>query len=46
MRTTVSGTTRKKRKIDTVASTNGFHKKVIRPLITILIAEISQAFDL
>ena len=46
MRTTVSGTTRKKCKIDTVASTNEFHKKVIKPFITALVAEISQAFDL
>ena len=46
MRTTVSGTTRKKLKIDTVASTNEFHEKVIKPFITALVAEISQAFDL
>ena len=46
MRTTVSGTTRKKREIDTVVSTNEFHEKVIKPFITALVAEISQAFDL
>ena len=46
MYTMVSGTTRKKHKIDTVASTNEFHKKVIKPFITALVAEISQASDL
>ena len=46
MCTTVSGTTRKKSKIDIVASTNEFHEKVIKPFITVLVAEISQAFDL
>ena len=46
MGTTVSGNTRKKRKIDTVALTNEFHEKVIKPFITALVAEISQAFDL
>ena len=46
MHTTVSGTTRKKRKIDTVASTNGFHKKVIELFITALVAKISKAFNL
>ena len=29
-----------------MASTNEFHKKVIKPFITALVAEISQAFDL
>ena len=46
MHTTVSGTSRKKRKIDTVASTNEFHKKVIKAFITALVAEISKVFDL
>ena len=44
MCTTVSGTTRKKHKIDTVASTNEFQEKVIKPFTTALGAEISQPF--
>ena len=43
MCTFVSGTTRKKCKIDTVAATNEFHEKVIKQFITALVAEISQA---
>ena len=46
MCTAVSGTTRKNRKIDTVASTKEFNEKVIKPFIAALVAEISQAFDL
>ena len=46
MHTIASGTTRKKHKIDTVAWTNEFHKKVIGPFITALVAEISQVFHL
>ena len=46
MCTTVSGTTRKKHKIDTVASTNKFHEKVIKPFITAFVAKVSQVFDL
>ena len=38
MHPTVSGTTTKKRKIDTVTSTNEFHEKVIKPFITALIS--------
>ena len=46
MCTTVSGnTTKKKHKIDVVASTNEFHEKVIKIFITAL-AEISKVFDL
>ena len=36
MHTTVSGTMRRKRKIDNVASTNEFQEKVIKPFITAL----------
>ena len=46
MHTTFSGTTRKKHKIDNVASANEFHKKVVKPFITALVAEISQVFNL
>ena len=35
MHATVSGTRRQKCKIDTVASTNEFHEKVIKPFISI-----------
>ena len=41
-----SETTRKKRKIDSAASTNEFHKKVIKTFLTASVAEISQAFNL
>ena len=38
-------TQEKKHKIDTAASTNEFHEKVMKTFITTL-AEISQVFDL
>ena len=38
-------TQEKKHKIDTVASTNEFHEKVVKTFTTTL-AEISQVFDL
>ena len=36
---------KKPRKIDTVASTNEFHEKGIKPFITASVVEISQAFN-